>query len=171
MIVAASLYATHGERAALPDSLIATERLGLKGKRSESGIIVWDETGKKVGFHPRLESELGLVIDNPPATNEDLERVAHRLILPMIDEAARCLEEKVVRRAREIDIATVFGIGFPAFRGGILRYADSYGLANVERELTKIYAETAKPRRTVSDTIKKHAKAGTKFYPQSASAD
>jgi 3-hydroxyacyl-CoA dehydrogenase/enoyl-CoA hydratase/3-hydroxybutyryl-CoA epimerase len=171
MIVAESLHATHGERAALPDSLIATARLGLKGKRSESGIIVWDETGKKVGFHPLLASELGLVIDNPPASNEELEKVASRLILPMIDEAARCLEEKVVRRAREIDIATVFGIGFPAFRGGILRYADSYGLANVESELTKIYAETPKPRRTVSGTIKKHAAAGTKFYPQSASAD
>jgi len=171
MIVAESLHAAHGERAALPDSLIATERLGLKGKRSESGIIVWDENGKKLGFHPLLASELGLVIDNPEASNEDLEKVAKRLILPMIDEAARCLEEKVVRRAREIDIATVFGIGFPAFRGGILRYADSYGLANVERDLTKIYAETPKPHRTVSGTIKKHAQAGTKFYPQSASAD
>ena len=47
----------------------------------------------------------------------------------MINEGARCLEEAVVPEAAKIDLAMVFGAGFPPFRGGLLRYADAFGLA------------------------------------------
>jgi 3-hydroxyacyl-CoA dehydrogenase/enoyl-CoA hydratase/3-hydroxybutyryl-CoA epimerase len=81
----------------------------------------------------------------------------------MVDEAARCLEEKIVRRAREVDISSVLGLGFPAFRGGILKYADSLGLANVANQLNIIYTQS-EPKRQLSNMLIEMAQANSKFY-------
>jgi 3-hydroxyacyl-CoA dehydrogenase/enoyl-CoA hydratase/3-hydroxybutyryl-CoA epimerase len=67
--------------------------------------------------------------------------LAERMVVAMINEAARCLEEKVVADAGAIDLAMIFGAGFPPFRGGLLRYADTFGLAKVEMRLTALRAE------------------------------
>jgi 3-hydroxyacyl-CoA dehydrogenase len=61
-----------------------------------------------------------------------------RMILPMINEAARCLEEGIVARPGDIDLASVLGFGFPAFRGGVLAFADFLGLADVEERLNRL---------------------------------
>ena len=61
--------------------------------------------------------------------------VVDRAVLIMINEAARCLEEGVVRSAEDLDLALVFGTGFPPFRGGLLRYADTLGAAHVVQRL------------------------------------
>ncbi|MCZ6597396.1 MAG: hypothetical protein O7B99_07155, partial [Planctomycetota bacterium] len=64
----------------------------------------------------------------------EAEAIVDRLVLAMFNEGARALEEEVVAGARELDLATVFGLGFAPFRGGLLRYADARGLpAIVER--------------------------------------
>ena len=60
------------------------------------------------------------------------------LVLPIVNEAARCLEEEVVRCARDVDLAMVMGAGFPPFRGGPLRYADSLGAAEVCSRLDRL---------------------------------
>jgi 3-hydroxyacyl-CoA dehydrogenase/enoyl-CoA hydratase/3-hydroxybutyryl-CoA epimerase len=169
-MVAETLNAVHGERIALPPVMHASQKAGIIGKKVNSGIFLWDESGRKGGFDPRLKNELHLNISETPATPEKLDELAMAMILPMIDEAARCLEEKVVRRAREIDIATIFGIGFPAYRGGLLRYADNLGASFVLEKLTEIYKRST-PVRTVSDTIKKQARTGSKFYGGSASSE
>ncbi len=65
----------------------------------------------------------------------DDSTILDRTILIMVNEAARCLEEGVVDNARYLDMAMVMGTGFPAFRGGLLRYADNRGLANVVASL------------------------------------
>ena len=91
------------------------------------------------------------------------KRIAATLILPMVDEAARCLEEKIVRRAREVDIASVLGLGFPAFRGGVLKYADSVGSENIVQQLNAIYAQS-EPKRQVSNTLIELAQSNSKFY-------
>ena len=59
----------------------------------------------------------------------------------MVNEAARCLEEGVVADAGTLDLAMIFGTGFPPFRGGLLRYADTYGLAKIVSQLTALRAE------------------------------
>jgi 3-hydroxyacyl-CoA dehydrogenase/enoyl-CoA hydratase/3-hydroxybutyryl-CoA epimerase len=61
--------------------------------------------------------------------------------LAMINEAARCLEEKVVEDAGMLDLAMVMGSGFPPFRGGPLRHADTLGLQRIESRLTALRAE------------------------------
>ena len=89
------------------------------------------------------------------------------IILPMIDEAARCLEERVVRRPREIDLCVVLGMGFPPFRGGLLRYADTIGMQTLIDKLESIYAEM-KSDVPVSEYIKKLASEGRGFYTRGA---
>jgi 3-hydroxyacyl-CoA dehydrogenase/enoyl-CoA hydratase/3-hydroxybutyryl-CoA epimerase/enoyl-CoA isomerase len=58
----------------------------------------------------------------------------------MLNEAARALEEDVVAGPRELDLATVFGMGFPPFHGGLLRWADSIGLHAIAEKLARIAA-------------------------------
>lgn len=60
---------------------------------------------------------------------------ALRLVLAMVNEAVRCLEEQVVSSAEDVDLAMVLGTGFPAFRGGLLRYADERGAGFVVNQL------------------------------------
>jgi len=55
----------------------------------------------------------------------------------MVAEAARCLDDDIVASAGELDLAMVMGTGFPPFRGGLLRYAESYGLARIADDLKK----------------------------------
>ena len=53
-----------------------------------------------------------------------------RMMIPMINEVVRCLEEQIIASPAEADIALVYGLGFPPFRGGALCYLDSLGLKN-----------------------------------------
>ena len=63
------------------------------------------------------------------------------MVLAMINEAARCVEEEIVSDAGMLDLAMVFGAGFPPFRGGPLRHADAMGLSKVEGRLSAMRAE------------------------------
>lgn len=68
------------------------------------------------------------------------EEIVERMMLPMIFECARCLEEKIVETPQEVDMGLLLGLGFPPFRAGALKYADSLGLKNIV-ETSKKYAE------------------------------
>ena len=65
---------------------------------------------------------------------------AERLLFPMINEAALCLEENVAKAA-DIDLAMVAGVGFPQEKGGVLKYADEVGLDRVLTVLDQLYNE------------------------------
>jgi 3-hydroxyacyl-CoA dehydrogenase len=60
-----------------------------------------------------------------PAQNLSDDEITRRLLMPMVAEAARILEEGRVRDSRDIDLGTIFGLGFPAYRGGLLWWANS----------------------------------------------
>ncbi len=96
---------------------------GLLGKKSGGGFYLYkgrerapnpDAVKLLEGFR-RMEVSDADIID--------------RLILVMLNEAAMCLQEGVVGRIDYLDMALITGIGFPPFRGGLLRYADDRGLA------------------------------------------
>lgn len=78
--------------------------------------------------------------------------IIDRMMLPMIIESSRCLEENIVASPVEADLALVYGLGFPPFRGGIFRYADSVGVANLCQKaekfmsLGKLYEPSAQMR-------------------------
>jgi len=92
-------------------------------------------------------------------TDED---IIDRLMLPMLIETARCLEEGIVETVQEADMGLIMGIGFPPFRGGALKYADTVGLkAIVEKAakyaaLGKLYEPTARMKEMVAK--------GQKYY-------
>jgi 3-hydroxyacyl-CoA dehydrogenase/enoyl-CoA hydratase/3-hydroxybutyryl-CoA epimerase len=81
-----------------------------------------------------------------------------------VNEAARTLEEGIVRSARDGDIGAVFGIGFPPFRGGPFRWMDAVGVAKVVDALEDLSARFA-PRFTPCDLLVSMARRGDRFYP------
>lgn len=163
LLVADSLQAKIGERFTKPAVLKGVKEIGIIGKRHGKGLYNWDESGKNLGLDPELSSVLKLIVSTEKATPEECKKLAEHILLPMIDEAARCLEEKVVRRPREIDVATVMGMGFPPFRGGLLRYADSLGIPYIIEKLEEIYGQPG-PRRSVSNYLKQMSDSGRSFY-------
>ena len=90
---------------------------GFKGKHKGGGFYVYDRKGRRP--NPRV-AEL-LHITPGPATDD----VAERLTLTFVNEAARCLEEGILRSAGEGDLGAVLGLGFPPYLGGPFRYADA----------------------------------------------
>lgn len=166
LAVAEELRSKFGKRMLPAPILEKLISVGAIGKKVSKGVYLWDETGKRLGFNPAV-TEFGYRISQEKADRQTMEDIAQKLMLPVIDEASRCLEEKVVRRAREIDLAIVMGLGFPPFRGGILRYADSLGIANVISMLEKFY----EGKREISPALLKMASEGRGFYSRSAGED
>jgi 3-hydroxyacyl-CoA dehydrogenase/enoyl-CoA hydratase/3-hydroxybutyryl-CoA epimerase len=156
-----SLHQALGERFRPPRLMHDFRNLGGKGKRYGQGVYIWDEYGKRKEFSPDLDKIPYLVLSPDKCPEPERQRLAERIIFPMVDEAARCLEEKVVTKPREIDMAIIHGIGFPPFRGGLLKYADQYGLDKVAARLREIYAGTS---RTVAPLIEKYLAEGRTFY-------
>ena len=90
------------------------------------------------------------------------DALARRLIFLMVNEAARCLEEKVVETPADADYGMILGTGFAPYRGGPLRFADHYGPVKVVAELE----ELAKPEEKFApcQVLRTHARNGTTFY-------
>ena len=90
------------------------------------------------------------------------QEIVERMMLPMLLECSRCLEDKIVETPVEVDLALVYGLGFPPFRGGIFRWADGLGaaaLVNATQKYTKLgklYEPTAQ--------LKDLAKTGKTFH-------
>ena len=85
------------------------------------------------------------------------------MVLAMVNEAALCLEEGVVAKPREMDVAMVLGTGFPPFRGGLLRYADEQGIPIVVDRLPRLadsHGERFRPAGLLLDMVR----AEQRFY-------
>src|SRR5213592_4755546 len=95
----------------------------------------------------------------PPATADDL---THRLILLMVNESARCVEEKVVDSPEDADYGMILGTGFAPFRGGPLRFAEHFGLKKIVEEMEQLAQSDEKFAPCA--ILKEHVQNGTKFY-------
>ena len=128
---AASLHKAYGMRMTPCDVLDGMIREKRLGKKSGRGFYVHPRDGKntKKRAKPVLAPDLARFIPagspRAPAMNET--EIAERVVLAMLNEAARTLDEGVVAGPRELDLATVFVMGFPPFQGGLLRWADTLG--------------------------------------------
>lgn len=126
-----------GERFTAPDAFQRLLDDDRKGKKNQKGFYQY---GKKVKGKPVDQSVYQVLGVNPSGSLSE-EQIALRCVLPMLNEAAYCLDEGIVRSARDGDIGAVFGIGFPPFRGGPYRFMDAFGISNVVNELQKLVAE------------------------------
>lgn len=101
--------------------VLADDRKGKKNKRG-----FYDYKGKKPG--KEVDSSIYSLLGITPAKQMSYEQISERCVLLMLNEAAMCYAEGVVRSARDGDIGAIFGIGFPPFLGGPFRYMDSLGI-------------------------------------------
>jgi 3-hydroxyacyl-CoA dehydrogenase / enoyl-CoA hydratase / 3-hydroxybutyryl-CoA epimerase / enoyl-CoA isomerase len=90
------------------------------------------------------------------------EEITDRLFLPMLIEASRVLMESIVREPGDVDMGLILGIGFPAFRGGILRWADTLGMKAVLEKLRPY--ESLGPRFHPTEPMRRLAAEGKGFY-------
>ena len=88
--------------------------------------------------------------------------IQKRVGLAFVNEAARCLEDGILRSPRDGDIGAIFGLGFPPFRGGPFSYVDHVGASEVHRRLEQL-AERVGPRFAPAQIIQDYAKGGKKF--------
>ena len=92
------------------------------------------------------------------------EEIHDRLFLAMLLESVRALEENIVREPAHVDMGLILGVGFPPFRGGILRWCDGEGAAKIIARAEK-YAALGK-RFEPSGMLRDMAKSGKLFYPR-----
>jgi 3-hydroxyacyl-CoA dehydrogenase/enoyl-CoA hydratase/3-hydroxybutyryl-CoA epimerase len=133
-----------GERFASPDAFDKLLENDRKGKKNKSGF--YDYKGKNKGKD--VDESVYKLLGVSPVSKYTDATVVERCVLLMLNEAARCLEEGVVRNARDGDIGAIFGIGFPPFRGGPFRYMDSLGIDHLVSRLehyASSYSEKYKP--------------------------
>jgi 3-hydroxyacyl-CoA dehydrogenase/enoyl-CoA hydratase/3-hydroxybutyryl-CoA epimerase len=138
-------------------SLVAEGRLGRK-----SGKGFYEYADGKRGAPAR---EAYRVLGVEPASQPPLGagEIEDRLVMPMINEAAFCLDDGVIARPEKLDLAMIFGTGFPPFRGGLLQYADSVGLREIHAKLRNLAARVG-DRYAPAPRIEKMAVSGQSFY-------
>ncbi|HJP01586.1 MAG TPA: 3-hydroxyacyl-CoA dehydrogenase NAD-binding domain-containing protein [Planctomycetota bacterium] len=128
---ALSLHEAYGERMAPCTSIRGLLDEGHLGKKAGRGFYVHSGQGRKA----RRSISPMLATLAPPSSAEgdglSDEQVTEQMMLAMLNEGARALEEQVCSSAAELDLATIFGMGFPPFRGGLLRWADSVGVREI----------------------------------------
>ncbi len=109
------------------------------------------------------DSTLELLAAVAPGNKDfDKQETIDRLMIPMINETIRCLEEGIVASPSEADLALLYGLGFPPFRGGIFRYVDTVGLAEFVTKADK-YADLGEIYQ-VTDKTREMAANGQTFY-------
>jgi len=114
------------------DRLIEEGRLGRKNGR---GFYRYED-GRSKGVDPEVAAMFGTT--GAPVTDAEIR---DRCLWPMVNEAARALEEEIVASADLLDLAMIMGTGFPPFRGGLLRWADEEGLARIHEGLNRLAGE------------------------------
>ncbi len=134
-----------GERFAMPEWFARMVHNGLLGAKSGRGFFVY-EGGRLQGVNPDLGRYIGLV-EREHESDADLghedgamtkAEIVEACLLPMLAEALVCLDEGVIRQAEHLDAAFIFGIGFPPFRGGLLRYFATQPRAELRQKIADL---------------------------------
>ena len=130
------------------------------GRKGNLGFYRYGRDGKKAGVD---ETAYDLLPTGRTRAEIPAEEMQQRLVLALVNEAVRCLEEGILRSPRDGDVGAVFGIGFPPFRGGPFRYMDTLGVAEVVRQLEALDVAHA-PRYAPTELLRRMAAGGERFY-------
>jgi 3-hydroxyacyl-CoA dehydrogenase / enoyl-CoA hydratase / 3-hydroxybutyryl-CoA epimerase len=133
----------------------------MLGRKTDAGFYKYD--GKAQTPNDSLAQWRRALHGEPEgAEGPNDEDLAHRLIFLMVNEAARCVEEKVVDSPEDADYGMILGTGFAPSRGGPLRFAEHFGLSKVVDALERL--AQSEEKFSPCEILKKHAGDGTKFY-------
>ena len=142
------------------DALYQTKRLGQK---NDQGFYAYtaDKRGKPL---KSVDDDVKALLEPVMTDRRDWtdEEIVQLMMLPLCLEAVRCLEEGIVETAAEVDMGLIYGIGFPPFHGGALRYIDTLGVANFVA-LADRYASQG-PLYQPTTKLREMAAAGQSFY-------
>ncbi|HME89585.1 MAG TPA: 3-hydroxyacyl-CoA dehydrogenase NAD-binding domain-containing protein [Chthoniobacterales bacterium] len=170
-----TLEKAYGQRDHVPIVLLWLRDQQMLGRKTGAGLYKYDGKSQKPndslvkwrrGLHGDPEGIEGPNI--PPDKYRDPrlrfndERLAHRMVFLMVNEAARCVEEGVVGSPEDADYGMILGTGFAPFRGGPLRFGEHIGLKRIVDELERLARNEKKF--TPCEILKKHARDGTNFY-------
>ncbi|MDQ6830569.1 MAG: fatty acid oxidation complex subunit alpha FadJ [Gemmatimonadota bacterium] len=150
-----------GDRMAPGESIKRVIESGRMGRKGKKGFYLYDEEGKKGGID---ESVYAILAAGAQRREMPAQEIQQRCVLAMVNEAARCLEDGILRQPRDGDVGAVFGIGFPPFRGGPFRYLDTMGVANAVRALESLHLRYA-PRFEPAGVLADMAEKAGRFYP------
>ena len=134
---------------------------GWLGKKSGRGFYVFPE---KKGAKEEPAAGLDFLQTDGKGRAQNDATLADRMVLIMINEAARCLEEGVVDAPADVDFGMIFGTGWAPFRGGPLRHADTLGAAEIVRRLAALQLDVA-PYFEPCNRLREMASTQAKFYP------
>jgi 3-hydroxyacyl-CoA dehydrogenase/enoyl-CoA hydratase/3-hydroxybutyryl-CoA epimerase len=136
----------------VPEILPKLIAAGLLGKKAGKGFYV-----HKQDEDPVENPEVATMRSGGSAATLDADALKNRMVLLMVNEAARCLEEGIAAEPADVDFAMVMGTGWAPFRGGPLRHADRLGAAHAATQLTRL-SETVGPHfapcARLADTVK-----------------
>ena len=133
--VASFFASTFGDRMPSPAALGEMAAKGLLGRKSNKGFYVYN--GKKKG-DPKPNLDIASSGSSTTSNAISRESLQQRMVLVMLNEAARCMEEDVVSAPEDVDFAMIMGTGFAPFRGGPLRYTDALGVDKVVADLERL---------------------------------
>jgi 3-hydroxyacyl-CoA dehydrogenase/enoyl-CoA hydratase/3-hydroxybutyryl-CoA epimerase len=156
----AVLHQAFGDRMQPTEGVQRMTEDGRLGRKSGRGFYRYEGGKKRAVDETAYE-----IIEAAPSSRVPRDDVSPRLVYTMLNEAARALDEGVVRSARDGDIGAIFGIGFPAFRGGPLRYLDEVGADKAVETLEQL-AEKYGERFAPCPRLKSMATENLLFYPK-----
>lgn len=160
------LEAAYGERFSAPANVVSSIlNDDRKGRKNGRGFYLYGAKGRK--SKKQVDPAIYALIGAQGQSRLSDKQIAERCVMLMLNEAARCFGEQVIRSARDGDIGAVFGIGFPPFLGGPFRYMDSLGAGEVVAVLQRL-ASLYGPRFTPCDTLLQMAERVESFWKADA---
>ncbi|GAB4851301.1 Peroxisomal fatty acid beta-oxidation multifunctional protein mfp2 [Ancistrocladus abbreviatus] len=123
------------------------------GETTRKGFYLYNDK-RKASLDPQMKKyvkkarEISGVSVDPELVNISEKDMVEMIFFPMVNEACRVLAEGIAAKPADLDIASVMGMGFPPYRGGIMFWADSFGSKYIYSrlaELSKLYGEFFKP--------------------------
>lgn len=157
--VAATLVEKFSDRMSTPGVLDTMIAAGLLGRKTGRGFYLHEDGGKNA--QPNREADRFRL--NETARGWDRAELQARMVMLMVNEAARCLEESVVAGPEDVDFGMIMGTGFAPFRGGPLRYADAEGAAVLAGAMQRM-VDAGEPRFAPCELLGKLSGRNGKFY-------